>query len=806
VPVEVDVVPNSLRRVGQLTGVWERDPTGSKPTRNADECRRVALEGTDLGSSFFDGERIWFLFGDTWPDRTRVDGSLNDSIAWTTELRPAATPELHFVGGAGAWSPIRFAGGDVTTGVFAVPTGGFSAESGTYVFFTTDHTDDVVMGRSVLGRAAPAQPGGRAFADPTDLTHVYDVSDLAHHGRFINVAPVVRPGGHPGLPFAGGAVLMWGSGRYRRSPVYLAAMPLNDVERHESWWYWSGGTANAPTWSRSEADAARLWRTLQTKVDEPPRDEVGELSVAWIAPLRRWLMTYTSEVRNAIAFRTAVNPWGPWSADRILYEAAGPLGFGELMHRGWSNGGVTGTDALYDRGRGEEGGGAYGGYIVDAYTRSAGARTAEVFFALSTWNPYQVTLMAAQLRTVNVLSAEAKLRLDPLHLAALHRAGEHVAIRSRHALFDDVFDDHTTIDLDPPDIQALGLQAGAPAFIRSSSGARQRNFEVAVPRPRTGLWSLAAFNDGTSPAWGAVVDVEPGTPVSLDAAAMCLTPWTDIGAGKDQWQRRKDRLFVVAVAGDRLVALWRDRTDRFEWHGPFPVVAVEPDDRRFAATGVRGNPAMLVGTFGSKRANIEVVVPDASAGIRHLWMDDDLQFPLMADWRLAPTFATGLGRVDAVSMIQSVFLDGDRGHLEVVLRRRSRLHFCWRGDRGWSEPVEINADGRVIDDAAGVPALIQGPHGAKGRNFELLTPLGGGGLGAYWLDNDADDASARRWHGPAVVDPQTRYTAAALVHGPFGPPPGNLEVVATTTDGRVVHLSRDAASKQWTTPKRIIPP
>ena len=241
----VDVVAGTLRRVGQLTGEWERDRGSSRPATNAAECRRVALEGTDLGASFFDGTRLWFLFGDTWPNRTRNDGSLSDSVAWTTDLQPGACPRLTFVGD-GQWRPPTFPESNVSIGVFEVPTGGFATDSAVYVFFTTDHTDSEVMGRCVLGRAVsvPLVPN---LHDPTSLVHVYDVSVLANGGKFINVAPVVLRGGHPHLPFAGDAVLMWGSGQYRESDVYLAAMPLVDVENRDAWWYWAGDRAGLET-------------------------------------------------------------------------------------------------------------------------------------------------------------------------------------------------------------------------------------------------------------------------------------------------------------------------------------------------------------------------------------------------------------------------------------------------------------------------------------------------------------------------------------------------------------------------------
>ena len=319
----------------------------------------------------------------------------------------------------------------------------------------------------------------------------------------------------------------------------------------------------------------------------------------------------------------------------------------------------------------------------------------------------------------------------------------------------------------------------------------------------------AASNDGGAPAWGGVATVlgggNPPPVVHFDALAMRLSPAADVGRGEKVEERRRDRLVVVGVTGNRVAYLWRDRVEPWPLRGPFPVITVEPDDSRLPLTGVRGNPALIQSTFGASKRNFELVVPDAHAGVRHVWMDHDLEFPLSSDWRAAPTFATGLGRVDGVAMIQSLFLDGGRGHLEAVLRRGDALHFCWRGESGWSQPGPIVADGRPVTGVAGIPALVQGGHGAKKRNFELLTPLASGGLGAYWLDNDAEDPRDRRWHGLAVVDPATRYEAVAMLQGPFGPAPGNLEVAALTAHGRVVHLWRDAASKAWSAPTPLLP-
>ena len=69
---------------------------------------------------------------------------------------------------------------------------------------------DVVMGSSALCR--PRNNGD----DLTDLEWVFDLSIESNSGRFINAAPVVTQVPPVGLPFAGPAVLVWGSGRCRR--------------------------------------------------------------------------------------------------------------------------------------------------------------------------------------------------------------------------------------------------------------------------------------------------------------------------------------------------------------------------------------------------------------------------------------------------------------------------------------------------------------------------------------------------------------------------------------------------------------
>jgi hypothetical protein len=234
------------------------------------------------------------------------------------------------------------------------------------------------MGRTVLAIARNN--------DPTDLQALYDFSVLHAGGNFINVACVVSAG-LAGLPFEGPALLAWGSGRYRASNVYLACAPLS-AARQPSAWYFFTGLESIPRWSADQRSSVALF-------DQP---QVGELSVAWVQPLGLWLMQYNAPVPRGINARVAASPWGPWSDPVVIFDPAWPnVGYGHFMHV------KDGADHLSDPGREHEGGGEYGPYLIDRYTRaidqsgSAQPRAA-VYFVLSTWNPYNTVLMTATIQ------------------------------------------------------------------------------------------------------------------------------------------------------------------------------------------------------------------------------------------------------------------------------------------------------------------------------------------------------------------------------------------------------------------------
>ncbi len=355
------VIVERPTKICQLIGDVDRQ--SGAPTANR-TGERWKLYGTDLGVPFRHRNRTYLLFGDTVGPRG------GDAFAWTTDSSPDNGIELTFRADAAGYLPIVIPG--IRQGDFEVPMAGVSLGGRMYVYHTTDHSETVAMGRSVL---AVSDDDGATFR------RLYDFSTR----HFINVSPVIAERQQAtGLPeFRGRPLLLFGSGSYRRSDVRLACQPADAIADRASIRYWTGMQENRPIWSDKEEDAAPLFR----------HPVVGELSVTWNPFLRRWLMLYNSTQPRGIIMRTAVKPWGPWSEATVLFDPWRDGGYGRFMHVSSRAGG---NDALSDPGREDEWGGEYGPYQFADYARGKPGESA-IYFTLSTWNPYTVVLMRARL-------------------------------------------------------------------------------------------------------------------------------------------------------------------------------------------------------------------------------------------------------------------------------------------------------------------------------------------------------------------------------------------------------------------------
>ncbi len=369
------------RKVVQLTGDTDRERGTDTPNQTG---KRYQVYGTDLGISFVHDGRLFFLFGDTTRRGTseglpktalpgthfNEDETDYDAIAFTTSDSAYNGIPLVF----NSASPVV---DNISQMTAETPIEGFSIGKDMYVYFATDMFEEkrILPQRTVLARSSD---GGYRFGNSLYTLSTY---------RFIHVSvQIVENDRFLGLPRrTGKGLLLWGAGKYRQSDVYLAYMPLDEITNPNSILFFAGFDKNTdnPSWQPDEAMARPLFSASC----------VGELSIRWNHYLGKWIMLYNCDLCNTsgVVVRLASNPWGPWSASKIVFDNTD--GLTHFLH-------LQGKDNLYDKDRDDKTnpfdlGYSYGPYQIAPYASGVKGRYSKIYFTLSTWNPYQVLQMSA---------------------------------------------------------------------------------------------------------------------------------------------------------------------------------------------------------------------------------------------------------------------------------------------------------------------------------------------------------------------------------------------------------------------------
>ncbi len=370
----VRYVPGSTTKVEQLVGDIDKQRHQATLSRTV---TRYGLRGTDLGSSFEHEGRACFLFGDTVG---QLDRAL-DTIATTDARDPELGVRLDFLTvGEGQYLTIQPPG--ISMGAFEVPVAGISLKGRMYVVVSTNHSPDRTTDRSVLTK----------FTPPAAFHPLRTISQLPA-GRFVKMSMHAEPRPMTGLPSGGPFVLIWGTGVYRKSDAYLSIVPEAHFETGKGTRYFTGlDAAGQPTWSEKEADAVPVVKN----------GTMGDLSVTWSKYLGLWLMTYDSRAPAAIGilFSYSRTPWGPWAEPQTVFNAVRDGALGTFIHnpRAVPDDGLAGP--VIGKGQADPAGvhgGAYAPYMVERWTKVRDSEL-DLYYVLSTWNPYVVVLMKSRLQ------------------------------------------------------------------------------------------------------------------------------------------------------------------------------------------------------------------------------------------------------------------------------------------------------------------------------------------------------------------------------------------------------------------------
>jgi hypothetical protein len=376
-------------RICQLTG--KKDPVAGHAHLN--DTTQWGVFGTDLGVNFEHGGRLYFYFGDEGIDGSADETRDADPIFFTTDLEVApAGIRLHPVGQPGTNVFRRLAvNGQGDLGNFEVPTGGFSFSGRHYLFISRRNPEP--MRRSLLAKSTDPRNGFDFLYwiddDPIGVNEGFAGPNPAP-SEFINISPAVIKNSDwsPSVPSSSGlGLLLFGSGWYRLSGLFLAWAPLtpgSDPPAPDQWRFYDPVTQ---TWSApGDKGSAKSFGGPGAP------EKVGELSVTWVPQIRRWIML--SE-QGIVRCHYARRPTGPWHAvNPEIFEAERDGAVSVYMHKGGTDDGLVDRDSF-----GNQNGAAYGPYLVPRYTKwNPWTRTATLHYVMSTHIPYQVMLMKFQLQ------------------------------------------------------------------------------------------------------------------------------------------------------------------------------------------------------------------------------------------------------------------------------------------------------------------------------------------------------------------------------------------------------------------------
>jgi len=328
-----------LEKVSQITGA-------EAPGRTD----RYAVYGTDLGSMINEGDKTYFVFGDTFGERDpgQIGGGgsywRSNTIGYTSDSRPEDGITLNGMitdefGTAKELLPSRKIDFDEMT---TIPTHGLAAGGALYLYYmSVNHWGEPGSWDANFAGVAKSTDQGQNWSLLENLQWPGD-------SNFIQVSPYK-------VKTAGDAadIYFWCIPSGRSGGVKLMKVGEESIEQLAAYRYYAG----------QDEKGAPIWSPDMNKAQTVVEDTAGELSVVWNSYLQRWLMTYLREGQGAV-IREGLTPWGPWGNPIDLVKAS-------------------------------EEPGLYAPFMNERYTGDNGKT---IYFTLSLWDPYNVFWFKASLQ------------------------------------------------------------------------------------------------------------------------------------------------------------------------------------------------------------------------------------------------------------------------------------------------------------------------------------------------------------------------------------------------------------------------
>jgi hypothetical protein len=232
-------------------------------------------------------------------------------------------------------------------------------------------------------------------------------------------------------------VFLWGRPNYAslgaknlNAKLYFAYvdMPHYAANGHFAWApkYFTGlSPSGVPQFSNTQGDAKPLDLSGGAGDTKESYDIINQMSVRWLPALQKWVMLYGGDLDQsalgvfigpdnglvvhdpdgAIHARFASQPWGPWSAPVQVLKAGDPNVSPPVAGSQYASNGIlfhpgcTGTCVPSDPASAPSTPGRlYAANVIEPWTMNRSDGTVDIYWDVSTSNPYGVMLMKTQIR------------------------------------------------------------------------------------------------------------------------------------------------------------------------------------------------------------------------------------------------------------------------------------------------------------------------------------------------------------------------------------------------------------------------